>query len=121
MLVRPTWATGPGPSVPPAEVAEATISTLDCLPTALPRSHPPSDSQITSEGGGQPGPAELLQPTPYPAEELGAPYLAECPGARLRRQAGEVIIGAVADLKGVAPDGGDGDGGDQRGWQNSCW
>lgn len=46
-------------------------------------------------------PAERLQPVPDTSEELGALDLAECSSAGLRGQIGEVILGAVADLKGV--------------------
>src|SRR5712691_5795251 len=63
---------------------------------------PPSDRQIANEGGGQPGPAERLQPVPHAGEELGASGLPECVSARLRGQVGQVILSLVQNLKWIA-------------------
>src|SRR5215470_6370500 len=62
----------------------------------------PSDGQVTDEGGGQLRPAERRQAPSHEGKELAAPGLAEGVGTGLRGEVGQVILGAIANLEGVA-------------------
>src|SRR5215469_8156893 len=62
----------------------------------------PSDGQVPDEGRGELRRAQRAEPALHPGEEIGAPGRAQRARAGLSGQVGQVVLGAVANLEGVA-------------------